>query len=102
MVDLVNVCTNLLAWLAWIFVVLGDSYDLDTHTWDPSVRVIRQQDFWYCFGMTALSVFAHAVFVTKYSSPLTTFVSILIPWFTVREVTVDIEVVSTIIEAHED
>ncbi|EKM53428.1 uncharacterized protein PHACADRAFT_259809 [Phanerochaete carnosa HHB-10118-sp] len=57
----------------WVFVVLGDSYDLDTHTWDPSVRVIRQQDFWYCFGMT---------------------VFILIPWFTVREVPVDIEVPS--------
>ncbi|KIP02281.1 hypothetical protein PHLGIDRAFT_112208 [Phlebiopsis gigantea 11061_1 CR5-6] len=57
----------------WIFVVLGDSYDLDTHSWDPSVRVIRQQDFWYCFGMTAF---------------------ILIPWFTVREVAVDIEVPS--------
>lgn len=57
----------------WVFVVLGDSYDLDTHTWDPSVRVIRQQDFWYTFGMT---------------------VFILIPWFTVREVPVDIEVPS--------
>lgn len=49
-----DVCTNFLRRLAWIFVVLGDSYDLDTHTWDPNVRVIRQQDFWYCFGMTAL------------------------------------------------
>ncbi|EJF57564.1 hypothetical protein BD309DRAFT_969522 [Dichomitus squalens] len=58
----------------WVFVVLGDSYDLDTHSWNPDgVRVIRQQDFWYAFGMT---------------------VFILIPWFTVREVKVDIEVPS--------
>ncbi|KAI0776316.1 hypothetical protein BD413DRAFT_265362 [Trametes elegans] len=58
----------------WVFVVLGDSYDLDTHSWNPDgIRVIRQQDFWYVFGMTIL---------------------ILIPWFTVREVKVDIEVPS--------
>ncbi|KAI0629044.1 hypothetical protein C8Q77DRAFT_1237765 [Trametes polyzona] len=58
----------------WAFVVLGDSYDLDTHSWNPDgIRVIRQQDFWYVFGMTIL---------------------ILIPWFTVREVKVDIEVPS--------
>ena len=53
-VAVVYVCTDILPWLAWVFVVLGDSYDLDTHTWDPNVRVIRQQDFWYCFGMTVL------------------------------------------------
>ncbi|THH33074.1 hypothetical protein EUX98_g1158 [Antrodiella citrinella] len=58
----------------WVFVVLGDSYDLDTHSWNPNgIRVIRQQDFWFAFGMT---------------------VFILIPWFTVREVAVDIEVPS--------
>lgn len=42
---------------AWVFVVLGDSYDLDTHSWNPDgIRVIRQQDFWYTFGMTVLYV----------------------------------------------
>ena len=42
---------------AWIFVVLGDSYDLDTHSWNPDGgHVIRQQDFWYVFGMTILYV----------------------------------------------
>ena len=41
--------------LAWVFVVLGDSYDLDTHSWNPDgIRVIRQQDFWFAFGMTIL------------------------------------------------
>jgi hypothetical protein len=64
----------------WVFVVLGDSYDLDTHSWNPDgIRVIRQQDFWFAFGMT---------------------VFILIPWFTVREVSVDIEVVRRIYVSH--
>lgn len=40
--------------LAWVFVVLGDSYDLDTHTWNPTGRILRQQDFWFVFGMTVL------------------------------------------------
>jgi hypothetical protein len=58
----------------WVFVVLGDSYDLDTHSWNPDgIRVIHQQDFWFAFGMTIL---------------------ILIPWFTVREVSCDIEIPS--------
>ena len=44
---------------AWVFVVLGDSYDLDTHSWNPDgIRVIHQQDFWYTFGMTVLCVVA--------------------------------------------
>ncbi|KAH7927472.1 hypothetical protein BV22DRAFT_1006906 [Leucogyrophana mollusca] len=58
----------------WIFVILGDSYDSDTHTWNPNgVRVLEQQDFWFAFSMT---------------------VFILIPWFTVREVGVDVEIPS--------
>ncbi|KAI0057870.1 hypothetical protein BV25DRAFT_1969630 [Artomyces pyxidatus] len=58
----------------WVFVVLGDSYDLNTHSWNPDGTVIlRQQDFWFAFGMT---------------------IFILIPWFTVREVKVDVEVPS--------
>ncbi|TFK44880.1 hypothetical protein BDQ12DRAFT_40544 [Crucibulum laeve] len=58
----------------WIFVVLGDSYNLDTHTWDPDgLRILKQQDFWFAFGMT---------------------VFVLIPWFTIREVKVDVEIPS--------
>ena len=60
--------------LAWVFVVLGDSYDLDTHSWNPDgIRVIRQQDFWYVMGMTTW---------------------IVLPWICTREVPVDIELVS--------
>lgn len=58
----------------WIFVVLGDSYDLNTHSWNPDgIRIIRQQDFWFALGMT---------------------IFVLIPWFTIREVPVDIEIPS--------
>ncbi|KAH9941099.1 uncharacterized protein BXZ73DRAFT_88295 [Epithele typhae] len=59
----------------WVFVVLGDSYDLNTHSWNPDgIRVLRQQDFWFSFGMT---------------------VFIIIPWLTVRKVKVEIEVPSS-------
>ncbi|KAI0041348.1 hypothetical protein FA95DRAFT_1501625 [Auriscalpium vulgare] len=58
----------------WVFVVLGDSYDLETHSWNPDgTNILRQQDFWFAFGMT---------------------IFILIPWFTVREVKVDVEIPS--------
>ncbi|KAG5639481.1 hypothetical protein H0H81_001603 [Sphagnurus paluster] len=58
----------------WIFVVLGESYDLETHSWNPDgIRILRQQDFWFVFGMT---------------------VFVIIPWFTIREVPVDVEIPS--------
>ncbi|KAF8998922.1 hypothetical protein BDQ17DRAFT_1247031 [Cyathus striatus] len=58
----------------WIFVILGDSYDLKTHSWNPNgVQIIRQQTFWYSLGMT---------------------VFILIPWVTVRKVKVECEIPS--------
>jgi hypothetical protein len=41
--------------LAWIFVVLGDSYDTTTHSWNPAgAHVIGQQDFWFAILMTTL------------------------------------------------
>ncbi|KAJ7668550.1 hypothetical protein DFH06DRAFT_203197 [Mycena polygramma] len=58
----------------WFFVVLGDSYDIPTHSWNPDgVRVVRQQDFWFAVGMT---------------------IFIIIPWLTVRKVPVVVEVPS--------
>ncbi|KAG7449649.1 uncharacterized protein BT62DRAFT_886615 [Guyanagaster necrorhizus] len=58
----------------WAFVVLGDSYDVTTHSWKPDgIHIIRQQQFWFAFGMT---------------------VFIIIPWLTVREVRVDVEIPS--------
>lgn len=39
----------------WVFVVLGDSYDLELHQWNPNgIHIIRQQDFWFVTGMTLL------------------------------------------------
>ncbi|KAG2015605.1 nonribosomal peptide synthetase 12 [Coprinopsis cinerea AmutBmut pab1-1] len=58
----------------WIFVILGDSYDPATHTWNPDgLRIVRSQDFWFALGMT---------------------IFVLIPWFTIREVKVDVEIPS--------
>lgn len=59
----------------WIFVILGDNYNLQEHSWIVNgIRVPRQQDFWFCVGMT-------------------TFISI--PWFTIRRVPVEIEIPSS-------
>ncbi|KAJ6611278.1 hypothetical protein B0H10DRAFT_1809850 [Mycena sp. CBHHK59/15] len=69
---------RLVGWLGlastWIFVVLGDSYDVETRTWNPhGVRVLRQQDTIFALGMT---------------------VFIIIPWVTLRKVPVVVEVPS--------
>ncbi|KIY50279.1 hypothetical protein FISHEDRAFT_39509 [Fistulina hepatica ATCC 64428] len=58
---------------SWIFTVMSDSYSLDTHDFSRASHVIRQQDFWFLLGMT---------------------IFIMIPWFTVRRVPVEIEVPS--------
>ncbi|KAK0212519.1 hypothetical protein DFS33DRAFT_1282269 [Desarmillaria ectypa] len=58
----------------WAFVVLGDSYDVTTHSWKPDgIHILRQQQFWFALGMT---------------------VFIITPWLTVREVKVDVEIPS--------
>ena len=52
---------------------MGDSFDGNTLKWDPNgIHIAHQQDFWFISGMTVL---------------------VLIPWFCVREVPVDIELV---------
>ena len=58
----------------WVFVILGDIYNVQTQTWDLSARhVFKQQDFWFIMSMT---------------------VFVLLPWCCVREVPVDIELPS--------
>ncbi|KAH8117533.1 hypothetical protein DFH11DRAFT_1741517 [Phellopilus nigrolimitatus] len=58
----------------WGFTILGDIYVPSTRSWNLSgTHVARQQDFWFISGMTVL---------------------VLIPWFCVREVPVDIELPS--------
>jgi hypothetical protein len=57
----------------WIFVILGDTYDPFTRTWDLSgQKLIGHQDFWFTCSMTFF---------------------IVLPWICVREVPVDIELV---------
>ncbi|KAG6915729.1 hypothetical protein DXG01_010251 [Tephrocybe rancida] len=58
----------------WIFVILGDSWDTDSQSWNPNgVHIVRQQDFWFVLGMT---------------------IFVVIPWCTIREVKVDVEIPS--------
>ncbi|KAJ7684346.1 hypothetical protein DFH06DRAFT_1462695 [Mycena polygramma] len=58
----------------WVFVVLGDSYDHVTHTWNPNGKyIIHQQDFWFAFAMS---------------------ICVIVPWLTVRRVPVEIEIPS--------
>ncbi|KAF8061509.1 hypothetical protein FPV67DRAFT_1703970 [Lyophyllum atratum] len=58
----------------WAFVILGDTYNSTTRTWDLNgVHFVHHQDVWFTVGMT---------------------VFIALPWFSVREVPVDIELPS--------
>ncbi|KAF7295113.1 Urb2 domain-containing protein [Mycena indigotica] len=58
----------------WIFVILGDTYNPETRSWDTAgQKLIRHQDFWYTCSMTFF---------------------IVLPWICVREVPVDIELPS--------
>jgi len=58
----------------WVFVVLDDTYDAATHSWDPSGAILlHAQEFWFAIGMT---------------------IFVVLPWFFVREVEVDTEIPS--------
>ncbi|RDB24296.1 hypothetical protein Hypma_008792 [Hypsizygus marmoreus] len=58
----------------WAFVILGDTYNPATRTWDLNgVDFVHHQDVWFTVGMTIL---------------------ISLPWFFIREVPVDIELPS--------
>ncbi|KAJ7209717.1 hypothetical protein GGX14DRAFT_631699 [Mycena pura] len=58
----------------WFFVVLGDSYDIATRSWNPDGKyIIHQQDFWFAVVM---SIF------------------VIIPWVTLRKVPVVVEIPS--------
>ncbi|XP_006461238.1 hypothetical protein AGABI2DRAFT_204879 [Agaricus bisporus var. bisporus H97] len=59
----------------WMFVVLGDSYDLEAHEWNmDGSHLGKQQDFWFVAGMTLF---------------------VLIPWLCTREVEVEVEIPSS-------
>ncbi|KAF8633334.1 hypothetical protein AX17_004506 [Amanita inopinata Kibby_2008] len=58
----------------WVFVIIGDTYDANTRSWNMGgSRLVGQQDFWFAFGMTTF---------------------VLIPWITVRKVPVQVEIPS--------
>lgn len=58
----------------WVFVILGNSYNIKTGVWDAQANIlISTQEFWFAAFMT---------------------VFILIPWFTLRRVPVDVEIPS--------
>lgn len=58
----------------WVFVILGDTYDPVTRSWNLNgIDLIHHQDFWFTMGMT---------------------IFIALPWFFVREVPIDIELPS--------
>ncbi|KAJ3511682.1 hypothetical protein NLJ89_g3957 [Agrocybe chaxingu] len=59
----------------WVFVILGNTYDPVTRSWNLSgAALVRHQDFWFTMGMT---------------------IFIALPWCFVREVPVDIELPSS-------
>jgi hypothetical protein len=38
---------------AWVFVILGDGYNPETHSWNyDASHFFKQQDVWFVFGMT--------------------------------------------------
>lgn len=58
----------------WAFVILGNSYDIKAGVWRHDANsLLSEQEFWF------------AVFMTVF---------VLIPWFTLREVPVEVEIVS--------
>ncbi|KAF9036741.1 hypothetical protein BJ165DRAFT_1408808 [Panaeolus papilionaceus] len=68
----------------WTFVILGDTYDSTTRSWNLSgAALVRHQDFWFTMGMTIFSTHEHSAN------------SIALPWCFVREVPIDIELPSS-------
>lgn len=41
----------------WVFVILGDTYDINTRTWrTDGNQLISSQEFWFALAMTVLCV----------------------------------------------
>jgi hypothetical protein len=39
----------------WVFIVLGDTYNYETHSWSGNGKlIVREQDFWFALMMTFL------------------------------------------------
>ena len=73
----------------WVFVILGNTYDIKTGQWrTASNSLLNAQELWFAVFMTIL----YASFSSF--SPSLMFFSILLPWVTLREVPVEVEIVS--------
>ena len=77
-------------------MITGNSYDIATGEWRSDANsLLTVQEFWFAMFMTIL--YAHYPFpsprCTTESSYFVT--SVLIPWVTLREVPVQVEIVCT-------
>jgi hypothetical protein len=74
----------------WIFVILGNTYDIKLGEWRADANsLLSAQEFWFAVFMTVLYVSTQVAVVSIADLP-----SVLIPWFTLREVPVEVEIVS--------
>jgi hypothetical protein len=70
-------------------VILGNSYDLTLGQWRAEAHsLLSAQEFWFACFMTVLYAF-----LTLFGGYYSCFSSVLIPWFTLREVPVEVEIV---------
>jgi len=68
---------------------MGNVYDIKTGEWRPDAHtLISTQELWFAVFMTVLYVLYFMI------NSYLTLRSVLIPWVTLREVSVDVEIVS--------
>ena len=72
-----------------MFVILGNTYDIKTGQWrTDSNYLLNAQELWFAVFMTILYASSPSF------GPSLMFFSILLPWVTLREVPVEVEIVS--------
>lgn len=89
---------RLIGWMGlattWIFVVLGNAYDLKLGEWRLDAHsLISTQELWFAVFMTILYAY-HLPLYLCVPVELTHGYSVLIPWVTLREVPVEVEIPS--------
>lgn len=76
--------------MTWVFVIMGNTYDIKRGEWRSDTHsLLSAQELWFAVFMTVLYVYN--IFQKK---QLLTNHSILIPWVTLREVSVEVEIPS--------
>jgi len=75
--------------MTWVFVITGDCYDIKRGEWRANANsLLSAQEFWFAVFMTVLYV------LSSDSLIVTDIYSVLIPWVTLREVPVEVEIPS--------